>query len=153
MSTGGPTAPSARKGARVTTEPKSPPPPAALGHDDAALHDQVGRLSSQVTELREEVARLSERTVSSTLLTTLASRDYELLRDIPVTVERDDEETCISWFEVGVTGVADTWVGALMSFEDRLLRLFTDLDAKPDSELGPLPSRWKRTLATAIRRA
>ncbi|MDE2639061.1 MAG: hypothetical protein OXI03_00595 [Chloroflexota bacterium] len=137
----------------MTTEPKSPPPPAALGHDDAALHDQVGRLSSQVTELREEVARLSERTVSSTLLTTLASRDYELLRDIPVTVERDDEETCISWFEVGVTGVADTWVGALMSFEDRLLRLFTDLDAKPDSELGPLPSRWKRTLATAIRRA
>ena len=153
MSTGGPTAPSARKGARVTTEPKSPPPPAALGHDDAALHDQVGRLSSQVTELREEVERLSERSVYATLLTALASPDYELLRDIPITVERDDEETCISWFEVGVTGVADTWVGALMSFEDRLLRLFTDLDAKPDSELGPLPSRWKRTLATAIRRA
>ena len=56
--------------------------------------------------------------------------DYELLRDIPITVERDDEETCVSWFELGVTGVADSWVGALMSFEDRLLRLFTDLEVR-----------------------
>ena len=153
MSTGGPTAQSARKGARVTTEPKSPPPPAALGRDDAALHDQVGRLASQVTELREEVERLSERSVYATLLTALASPDYELLRDIPITVEQDDEETCVSWFEVGVTGVADTADGALMSFEDRLLYLFTDLEAKPERELGPLPSRWKRTLAAAIRHA
>ena len=135
----------------MTTEPQSPPAPPALGRDDPALLDQIDGLSRQLTELREDVERLAERTVYATLLTTLASRDYELLRDIPITVERDDEETCVSWFELGVTGVADTWVGALMSFEERLLRLFTDLEGKPESELGPLPSRWKRALAAAIR--
>ena len=154
----------------MTTEPKSPPPPPAtsdpgdgdghpangprppLGRDDPSLLDQVDRLSRQLTELREEVERLAERTVYSTVLTTLASPDYQLLRDIPITVEQDEDETIVSWFEIGLSGVEDTHVGALMSFEDRLLRLFTDLNAKPDSELGPLPSRWKRTLATAIRR-
>lgn len=153
MSTGGPTAQSARKGARVTTEPKSPPPPAALGHNDAALHDQVGRLSSQLTELREEVERLSERSVYSTAITTLASPDYELLRDIPITVEEDGDETSVSWFEIGLMGVDDTPDGALISFENRLLRLFDDLNAMADDKLGPLPSRWKRTLATVIRHA
>ena len=151
MGAGGPTAPPERKGSCVTTEPKSPPPPAALGRDDAALHDQVGRLASQVTELREEVERLSERSVYSTAITTLASPDYELLRDIPITVEQDDEETCVSWFELGVAGVDDTPDGALVAFERRLLRLFSDLNAMSDDELGPLPSRWKRTLAATIR--
>ena len=116
------------------------------------LAHQLSTQAKELKELREEVERLAERRVYSTLLSTLVSKDYELLRDIPITVERDDEETCISWFEVGVTGVSGSAVGALLSFEDRLLRRFTDLDAKPDSELGPLPSRWKRTLATAIRR-
>ena len=135
----------------MTTEPQSPPAPPALPHDDPALLDQVDRLSRQLADLREEVDRLAERSVYATLLTTLRSRDYELLRDIPITVEHDDEETCVSWFEIGVTGVADTADGALMSFEERLLRLFTDLEAKPESELGPLPSRWKRALTATIR--
>ncbi len=135
----------------MTTEPKSPPPPAALGRDDAALLDQVDRLSSQLTELREEVERLSERSVYSTLLTTLASPDYELLRDIPITVEEDEDETSVSWFEIGLMGVDDTHDGALISFENRLLRLFDDLNAMTEDQLGPLPSRWKRTLTAAIR--
>ena len=140
--------------ARVTTEPKAPPPPAALGRDDPSLHDQVGRLSSQLAELREEVEfRLSERSVYSTLLTTLASPDYELLRDIPITVEQDEDETVVSWFELGVAGVDDTADGAIMAFERRLLRLFSDLNEMSDDELGPLPSRWKRTLAAAVRHA
>ena len=134
----------------MTTEPQSPPAPPALAHDDPAPLDQVDRLSRQLTDLREEVDRLAERSVYATLLTTLASPDYELLRDIPITVEEDEDETSVSWFELGLTGVADTWVGALMSFEERLLRLFTDLEAKPESELGPLPSRWKRALAATI---
>ena len=154
----------------MTTEPKSPPPPPAtsdpgdgdghpangprpaLGRDDPSLLDQVDRLSRQLTELREEIERLAERSVCSTLLTTLASPDYELLRDIPITVEEDDEETCVSWFEIGVTGVDETPDGALISFENRLLRLFDDLNAMPEDELGPLPSRWKRTVSTVIRR-
>ena len=137
----------------MTTEPQSPPAPPAPARDDPALLDQIDGLSRQLTELREEVERLEERSVYATLLTTLRSRDYELLRDIPITVEQNDEETCVSWFEVSVTGVADTADGALMSFEERLLRLFTDLQGKPESELGPLPSRWKRALAAAIRHA
>ncbi len=135
----------------MTTEPQSPPAPPALAPDDPSLRDQVNQLSSQLTELREEVDRLTERSVYATLLTTLASPDYELLRDIPITVEEDEDETSVSWFELGLTGVDDTWAGALMSFEERLLRLFTDLEAKPESELGPLPSRWKRALAATIR--
>lgn len=135
----------------MTTEPKSPPPPAALGRDEPSLHEQVGRLSLQLTQLREEVERLSERSVYSTAITTLASPDYELLRDIPITVEEDEDETSVSWFEIGLTGVDDTHDGALISFENRLLRLFDDLNAMADDELGPLPSRWKRTLAATIR--
>ena len=131
----------------MTTEPQSPPSPPTLGRDDPSLLD----LSRQLTELREEVERLAERTVYSTSLTTLASPDYELLRDIPITVERDEDDVSVSWFEVGLTGVDDTNAGALMSFENRLLRLFDDLNAMADDELGPLPSRWKRTLAAAIR--
>ena len=103
-----------------------------------------------MTELRAEFERIAERTVYSTALTSLASPDYELLRDIPITVEQDEDETSVSWFEIGLTGVDETPDAALMSFESRLLRLFADLNAKPDDELGPLPSRWKRTLATAI---
>ncbi len=137
----------------MTTEPQSPPAPPALPHDDPALLDQVDRLSRQLTDLREEVDRLAERSVYATLLTTLASRDYELLRDIPITVEENEDETSVSWFEIGLTGVDDTADGALMSFERHLLRLFDDLNAMADDELGPLPSRWKRTLATVIRRA
>ena len=153
MYTGGAAAPFAGMGDSVTTEPKSPPSPPALAPDDPSLRDQVDRLSLQLTELREEVDRLTERSVYSTLLTTLASPDYELLRDIPITVEEDKDETSVSWFEIGLTGIDDTHDGALISFENRLLRLFDDLDAMTEDQLGPLPSRWKRTLATAIRRA
>ena len=137
----------------MTSEPQSPPAPPELGRDDPALLDQIDGLSRQLTDLREEVERLAERTVYATLLTTLASRDYELLRDIPITVEEDEDETSVSWFEIGLTGVDDTADGALMSFERHLLRLFDDLNAMAADELGPLPSRWKRTLATVIRRA
>ena len=137
----------------MTTEPQSPPAPPALGRDDPALLDQIDGLSRQLTDLREEVERLAERSVYATLLTTLRSRDYELLRDIPITVEEDEDETSVSWFEIGLTGVDDTADGALMSFERHLLRLFDDLNAMADDELGPLPSRWKRALAAAIRHA
>lgn len=118
--------------------------------DYRSLLHRVNQLSEQLTELRAEFERIAERTVYSTALTSLASPDYELLRDIPITVEQDEDETSVSWFEIGLTGVDETPDAALMSFESRLLRLFADLNAKPDDELGPLPSRWKRTLATAI---
>ena len=58
--------PSARKVASVTTEPQSPPAPPALGRDDPALLDQIDGLSRQLTDLREEVERLAERSVYAT---------------------------------------------------------------------------------------
>ena len=67
--------------------------------DYGRLLQRLDLLASQLTELREEVGRLSERAVYSTTLTALASPDYELLRDIPITVERDEDETVVSWFE------------------------------------------------------
>lgn len=124
------------------------------GDLDLAAVDQARRLSRRIRELTEAVAalerKIDEREMpQSTFLSLLDLGDLRQLRDIPVVIERSPAEVLVSWVEVEITGIGESWPEAVRSLEEQVAELFLDLQV-PDAELGPLPLRWKRIISRFV---
>ncbi len=86
----------------------------------------------------------------STSMVDLGDEHLTLRTPLSVVVEADDEEAVASWPEIEAFGSGSTGAEALNDLKDEIIRLYRDLEATPDVELGRLPLRWKRALRLAV---
>lgn len=109
---------------------------------------QLDALCLEVRRLRDAIEAAPR--VYSAVVTFVAAPTVRLQRDIPVVVEETADEVTVTWPEADVTGLGSSRAEAFAAFEVELVELFFDLAGSDDSELGPLPLRWKGMLAATL---
>jgi hypothetical protein len=120
-----------------------------------SLERIIGSATEQMATLGKRVAALEERlaeqgVVRNAMLCDLGREGYSLRCPIIVVIEEYDEETVARLPEVEAFGSAATEPEALALLKEDLVRLYEDLTATPDEQLGTLPLQWRAVLVRLI---
>jgi len=83
-------------------------------------------------------------------MTTLATPELNLLRDIPVIIEQTDSGFVATFFDANLSMSGDTQEEAFSNLRGLLVDVFDDLDSEPPDRLGPGPSTQLRVLRSFI---
>lgn len=117
-----------------------------------SLENNIHQLTTEMEELKEEVRRLCRTRTFVVPLTTLAPAPFQITQQIPVTIEGDGEEFTATFAEANISASGETEADAIANFKDSLVSSFELLERKGPMELGPLPTRQWRILASAVKR-
>jgi hypothetical protein len=115
------------------------------------MRENVRTLTNEVAMLKSEIQRLHQQRTYVVPLATLAPSQFQMTKQIPVTVEGDGEDFTATFVEANVSASGETEADAIANFKDSLLASYEVLEAAP-TQLGPLPARQWEILQAVIRR-
>lgn len=116
---------------------------------------QVEHLIGSLSDVREQLAIINERTHRFAVPVNALPRDDLRLRVAPiwVSVEQDEEDSFVAGIvEVGAVGYGDTPSTATEEAILDLCRIFDELADIPEEALGPKPKRWWDSLVQLVER-
>ena len=117
-----------------------------------AMRDKIDTLTHEVSGLRCEIQRLQQSRVYVVPLTTLAPSPFQMVQQIPVTIEGDGEDFTATFVEANVSASGETEADAIANFKDSLLSSYELLESLPPNQLGPLPTRQWDILQDVVKR-
>lgn len=106
-----------------------------------------------LAELRLKLADLSKANWFLATITTLAPEPLRLLRDIPVTVARVDEEFTATFYDAGISASGDNEQEAVYNLKDMICQTYFLFASTPSNLLGEMPKRQLAVLRTVINSA
>jgi len=83
----------------------------------------------------------------------LSSETYELIKPVPVTIERHPDEIIALMPDLNLYGEGPDEMDAIEDLKAEIIELFEDLDEMPNSELGKMPKIWKKTLRLMVKKS
>jgi hypothetical protein len=116
------------------------------------MRESIRTLTNEVTMLKCEIQRLHQLRTYVVPLATLKPEPFQMIQQIPVTVEGDGEDFTATFVEANVSASGETEADAIANFKDSLLSSYEILEAIPPGQLGPLPSRQWEVLHDVIKR-
>lgn len=119
---------------------------------DGSRDVRLDKLEREVSSLKNVVAHLRSSQSLVVLARTLAPEPFELLKDIPVVIQRSDDEYVASFFDANINASGGTETDAVANFKDVLLAVFERLEKEPTERLGPGPARQLAVLREFVRR-
>jgi dCTP deaminase len=120
--------------------------------DAATFGRDLPRLSEEIkTYMDSKLSGLSNQ-LGTVPMTTLATPELTLQRDIPVVIEQTDSGFVATFFDGNLSMSGDTKEEAFGNLRGLLVDVFNDLDAEPPDRLGPGPRSQIQILRSFIRR-
>jgi hypothetical protein len=116
------------------------------------MRESVRTLTNEVAMLKCEIQRLHNLRTYVVPLATLRPEPFQMLHQIPVTIEGDGEDFTATFVEANVSASGETEADAIANFKDSLVSSYEVLEASPPEQLGPLPSRQWDVLQNVIKR-
>lgn len=101
--------------------------------------------------LDSKLSRLSHQ-YETVPMTTLATPELSLMRDIPVIIEQTDTGFVATFFDANLSMSGDTQAEAFSNLRGLLVDVFDDLDSEPPDRLGPGPRTQLRVLRSFVAR-
>jgi hypothetical protein len=117
----------------------------------AAMQNEIGFISQQLADLKDEILRLQSLRAYVVPLTTL-SAEFQLTQPIPVMIEGCDENFIASFTEANISASGETEGDAIANFKDSLVSSYQVLEGMSSDKLGPLPARQWKVLQNVVRR-
>jgi predicted RNase H-like HicB family nuclease len=117
-----------------------------------SLEDSIRTLTSEMNELKVEIQQLCKTRTFVIPLTTLAPEPFQIVQQIPVTIEGDGEDFTATFTEANVSASGETEADAIANFKESLLSCYEVLEEMPANQLGPLPTRQWSILRSVLRR-
>jgi hypothetical protein len=116
-----------------------------------AMRDNIETLTREMSGLKCEIQRLQQSRVYVVPLTTL-TQPFEMVQQIPVTIEGDGEDFTATFVEANVSASGETEADAIANLKDSLLSSYELLENLPPNQLGPLPTRQWEILQNVVKR-
>jgi uncharacterized radical SAM superfamily protein len=110
---------------------------------------RISKLEREIEAIKDKLSKLGAITVP---IQTLAPEDLEVIKEIPVVVQRMDDDYIASFFDANINASGDTDAEAVTNLKDILVTVFNHLDTLPPAKLGPRPRRQLAVLRDFIRR-
>jgi hypothetical protein len=117
-----------------------------------SLENNIRKLTTEMEELKEEIRQLCRTRTFVVPLTTLAPAPFQIMQQIPVTIEGDGEEFTATFSEASVSGSGDTEAEAIDNFKDALLSNYDLYENMPASKLGKSIAQQWCIIKNVIRR-
>jgi hypothetical protein len=116
------------------------------------MRESIRTLTNEVTMLKCEIQRLNTLRTYVVPLTTLTPEPFQMIQQIPVTIEGDGEDFTATFVEANVSASGETEADAIANFKGSLLSSYEALEGLPPSQLGPLPARQWGILKSVVKR-
>jgi hypothetical protein len=116
------------------------------------MRESIRTLTNEVTMLKGEIQRLHKLRTYVVPLTTLTPSPFQMIQQIPVTIEGDGEDFTATFVEANVSASGETEADAIANFKDSLLSSYEILEGMPSNELGSLPARQWAILQDVVKR-
>jgi dCTP deaminase len=118
--------------------------------DAAMLGRDLPRVSEEIKAyIDSKLGRLSQQ-VETVPMTTLATTELNLQRDIPIVIEQTDDGFVAIFFDANLSMSGDTQEEAFRNVRGLIVDIFMGLDGEPADRLGPGPKMQLQVLRSFI---
>jgi dCTP deaminase len=118
---------------------------------DAAMFGRdLPRVSEEIKSyIDSKLGRLWQQ-VETVPMTTLATAELKLQRDIPIVIEQMEDGFVATFFDANLSMSGDTQEEAFRNVRGLIIDIFSDLDSEPADRLGPGPRMQLQVLRSFI---
>jgi hypothetical protein len=122
-----------------------------IGFDKGDSSAVATYFNGEINDLKKRVEELEERPlIYTTTINELLTKKYSLSRPLDIVIEKYDNEYIAKIPEIEIFGSGLTESESIINLKREIINLHEDLVTSDESELGVLPTMWKRILSNMI---